>query len=138
MTNVCTTVLGCATAVKINSVSSCIFCNSLSYFIINGTTCVCRTGYKLINSLTCVTICGDSLILGSEQCDDGNTDSGDGCSSICMLESNYDCQITAKGYQCIFKANFTVSLQYIWRDTTSNSATYYFSISPQTPNFNKQ
>lgn len=31
--------------------------------------------------------CGDGIVDGSEQCDDGNTTSGDGCSSTCQLES---------------------------------------------------
>ena len=32
--------------------------------------------------------CGDNHIQGDEQCDDGNTTSGDGCSSTCQNESN--------------------------------------------------
>ena len=30
--------------------------------------------------------CGDRIIYGTEACDDGNTSSGDGCSSTCVLE----------------------------------------------------
>ena len=30
--------------------------------------------------------CGDGVIHAPEQCDDGNTDDGDGCSSICRIE----------------------------------------------------
>ena len=36
-------------------------------------------------------ICGDGLNLGSLECDDGNTNDGDGCSSTCKLESGYEC-----------------------------------------------
>jgi len=32
-------------------------------------------------------MCGDGVVDGSEQCDDGNTTSGDGCSATCQLES---------------------------------------------------
>jgi cysteine-rich repeat protein len=32
------------------------------------------------------TVCGNGEVEGSEECDDGNTDSGDGCSSICTNE----------------------------------------------------
>lgn len=32
-------------------------------------------------------LCGDSRLTGSEQCEDGNTTSGDGCSSACTLEA---------------------------------------------------
>lgn len=30
--------------------------------------------------------CGDAVIVGTEECDDGNNISGDGCSSVCSLE----------------------------------------------------
>jgi fibro-slime domain-containing protein len=35
--------------------------------------------------------CGDGIIERNEQCDDGNTVSGDGCSRICQIENNYVC-----------------------------------------------
>ena len=35
--------------------------------------------------------CGNGVLDGTEQCDDGNVESGDGCSKICQVESNYDC-----------------------------------------------
>jgi cysteine-rich repeat protein len=31
-------------------------------------------------------VCGDGVLGGSEQCDDGDTDNGDGCSSTCAFE----------------------------------------------------
>ena len=34
-----------------------------------------------------VNVCGDGIIYGTEQCDDGNTASGDGCSATCQSES---------------------------------------------------
>lgn len=37
--------------------------------------------------LTFATVCGDGVKEGSESCDDGNTTGGDGCASICKLES---------------------------------------------------
>ena len=36
--------------------------------------------------------CGDGVIERNEDCDDGNTVSGDGCSRICQVESNYECK----------------------------------------------
>lgn len=30
--------------------------------------------------------CGDALLTGDEQCDDGNIWDGDGCSSACLIE----------------------------------------------------
>ena len=35
--------------------------------------------------------CGDGLITHSENCDDGNGDSGDGCSAECKVEEGYYC-----------------------------------------------
>ena len=38
-------------------------------------------------SVSAFAICGDGIVAGNEQCDDGNTENGDGCSSMCLLES---------------------------------------------------
>jgi cysteine-rich repeat protein len=38
----------------------------------------------------CVYVCGDGDELGAEECDDGNTDSGDGCDENCRLEEPND------------------------------------------------
>lgn len=43
---------------------------------------------------TCYPTCGNGLVNGTEACDDGNLISGDGCSSICVLETNYSCSVT--------------------------------------------
>jgi len=32
------------------------------------------------------TTCGDALVRGAEECDDGNTEDGDGCSATCAME----------------------------------------------------
>jgi fibro-slime domain-containing protein len=37
--------------------------------------------------------CGNGILDGTEQCDDGNTASSDGCSKICQMENNYDCRV---------------------------------------------
>jgi fibro-slime domain-containing protein len=37
--------------------------------------------------------CGNGKIDGSEACDDGNTKSGDGCSSTCTIETGYACPL---------------------------------------------
>src|SRR5512133_489402 len=36
-------------------------------------------------------ICGDGKVIAPESCDDGNLESGDGCSSACMIESGAEC-----------------------------------------------
>ena len=40
---------------------------------------------------TCVFLCGNSILDTGEQCDDGNTANGDGCSSTCQIEATYQC-----------------------------------------------
>ncbi|MBI4095257.1 MAG: DUF4215 domain-containing protein, partial [DPANN group archaeon] len=42
---------------------------------------VCRVGKCTTN------LCGDGIVYGKEQCDDGNTQSGDGCSRRCTIEA---------------------------------------------------
>ena len=36
-------------------------------------------------------MCGDSFLEIGEECDDGNSVSGDGCSNICYVETGYQC-----------------------------------------------
>ncbi|HLD08205.1 MAG TPA: DUF4215 domain-containing protein [Candidatus Peribacterales bacterium] len=36
-------------------------------------------------------ICGDSMVTGSEACDDGNTAATDGCGADCMIETGFEC-----------------------------------------------
>ncbi len=47
-------------------------------------------------------VCGDGVIEGSEECDDGNTTSGDGCSAICTVEPWYTCPTAGK--PCVYTA----------------------------------
>jgi cysteine-rich repeat protein len=46
----------------------------------------------------CVPLCGDCVITGSENCDDANAMSGDGCSSTCLTEPGASCP--AAGQPC--------------------------------------
>ncbi|MEO6602837.1 MAG: SUMF1/EgtB/PvdO family nonheme iron enzyme, partial [Polyangiaceae bacterium] len=38
-----------------------------------------------------VALCGNGVLDGSERCDDGNPDSGDGCSATCKVETAWGC-----------------------------------------------
>mmetsp|Transcript_14182 Transcript_14182/g.33441 ORF Transcript_14182/g.33441 Transcript_14182/m.33441 type:complete len:622 (-) Transcript_14182:216-2081(-) len=40
----------------------------------------------------CVSICGDSRKSTEEECDDGNTDAGDGCDQECKVEAGHVCK----------------------------------------------
>ena len=41
-------------------------------------------------------VCGDGIIGGEEQCDDGNTADEDGCSSVCAVEDGWKCEEAGK------------------------------------------
>lgn len=53
-----------------------------------------------MNSFPCPPTIGDSLIVGNEQCDDGNQDSNDGCSSTGMIETNGHCDNSVLPSRC--------------------------------------
>ncbi|CAD8214267.1 unnamed protein product [Paramecium octaurelia] len=50
----------------------------------------CQTGYKKIDQ-QCILDCGDGLIIGNEECDDGNSLKNDGCTN-CIIDQGYKCQ----------------------------------------------
>lgn len=39
----------------------------------------------------CRPVCGDGRVVGAEQCDDGENESGDGCSEKCTIEKQWSC-----------------------------------------------
>jgi cysteine-rich repeat protein len=47
-----------------------------------------------------VPLCGDGIVAGDEQCDDGNTTSCDGCSQDCLLESGCGDGVLCGAEQC--------------------------------------
>ena len=49
----------------------------------------CLAGATYVqNAVVCpASVCGNGMVEAGEQCDDGNTTDGDGCSSTCMIES---------------------------------------------------
>ena len=81
--------------------SSCSGCNSeLQKVLDQDDSCqICsKIGSGLIfndESLDCLDICGDGLLYNSTECDDGNTDNGDGCDSNCLVEDEYLCTYAA-------------------------------------------
>jgi cysteine-rich repeat protein len=58
-------------------------------------TCTqCAAGYiqdDASNPENCVTDCGDGLRVGTEVCDDNDTNDSDGCSSTCTVEAGWVC-----------------------------------------------
>jgi cysteine-rich repeat protein len=61
--------------------------------------------------IECNSTCGDGLRAGREECDDGNTESGDGCSSNCVFEDVVRYSVPANAtWECaMISANTTSS-----------------------------
>merc|ERR1712093_146611 len=57
--------------------------------------CTVETGFECEKNSddkdVCTPKCGDGKKLGNEECDDGNTTDGDGCSSSCEVEDGKAC-----------------------------------------------
>lgn len=90
--------------------SSCTDCYTEFGYYLQGSTCMdCRNtaGYdggqgksnvvtsgltpeQAVNAV-CKEICGDGRVLGQLQCDDGNVNNDDGCSSSCEVEHGWEC-----------------------------------------------
>jgi cysteine-rich repeat protein len=49
-------------------------------------------------------VCGDGIVDGTEQCDDGNTMNGDGCSSTCHIENGFLCSGMPSHCTCTMNA----------------------------------
>lgn len=69
-------------------------CGCPPSYLLVGSTCVdCMTsctcsGYGWENGIvggTCSPVCGDAVVISPEQCDDGNTNDGDGCNNLCQI-----------------------------------------------------
>jgi len=69
----------------------------------------------------CTSSCGDGLIIGAEQCDDGNGITGDGCSASCQTEAGYTCMQAppCAGTTC------TLDLPIVFRDFNVSHPDFY-------------
>jgi cysteine-rich repeat protein len=99
----------------VNTGNGCLNCQIQTGWICpdNGTQSVCSRMLFLLfssysyflslffrwfhTSFSLLAICGDGLVLGSEQCDDGRRPpvSGDGCSQTCQNETGWTCPYDA-------------------------------------------
>ena len=61
--------------------------------------CTYVPGYGITKSGACSELCGDGLLLDL-QCDDGNTDDGDGCSQNCIIEEGWHCEANNSASVC--------------------------------------
>lgn len=96
------------------------------------TTCVCTEGYALQSDHTCQTVCGDGIFMAvNEECDDGNNNNNDGCSSICKPETDWSCsnQNFLKS-TCGFQGSMSVVFQNVTKNPNANQITLTFSVGP--------
>ena len=93
---VCTS---CAIGYKVNTTSN--LCIVQPCTVLNCDTCVgaltavcesCYSGFSVGTAgATCDKYCGNAAMDATENCDDGNQVSGDGCSSTCTVETGFSC-----------------------------------------------
>lgn len=57
-----------------------------------GGTLACLSDCSGFDTSDCEGFCGDGIVNGDEECDDGNTEPGDGCSSECTIEPGWECE----------------------------------------------
>eukprot|EP01017_Pseudomicrothorax_dubius_P037467 TRINITY_DN5493_c0_g1_i2.p1 TRINITY_DN5493_c0_g1~~TRINITY_DN5493_c0_g1_i2.p1 ORF type:complete len:734 (-),score=112.08 TRINITY_DN5493_c0_g1_i2:30-2231(-) len=90
--------------------SKCTSCRNGAYLY--GGVCVeCNgSGLYFVEGI-CSARCGDGIVAGNETCDDNNTLSGDGCSSLCLVEEKYACaELSANISICTNKTELSFSL----------------------------
>lgn len=92
---------------------NCLTCSTATFrtlTLMSSSTsrCDCTTGYKDNNAKVCSEICGDG-IARTDACDDGNSLSGDGCSSSCAIEANFTCIMNGSNFSsCYYIGNVTL------------------------------
>lgn len=70
----------------------------------------------------CFARCGDGLVLPPEECDDGNTQNGDGCDSACKVETVPGSSPPQPAWTCVQAApGALLTLPVIWRDFSPRS-----------------
>ena len=60
----------------------------------------CIHGYEMSKHMLCVPVIGDSEVVSGEECDDGNSVGGDGCSATGQLEPGYVCTTSPCSHVC--------------------------------------
>ncbi len=86
------TPITCDAGFFFDSNRGCVACPAGCKTCTSATSCTAcsQTGFQVVSGL-CQTVCGDGLIGGTEQCDDNNKLSNDGCSATCTIENLWTC-----------------------------------------------
>ncbi len=101
-------------------------CNTCSVKSTNCTSCFIDR--SLMNSTCILKKCGNLIKEDMEECDDGNAVSGDGCSSLCIIENTYYCNISFYEFSVCGKcaSNCSTCSNYEVIDCTSCLNASYF------------
>lgn len=104
--------------------------------MVNG-SCACKEDY-IFNGSACIDFCGDGKVINDE-CDDGNAESGDGCSSTCTIEKNFGCYGgTLSPSTCVYqKFDITLSVAKITKTDLLNQGIFVLSVKPKIGTFSK-
>jgi cysteine-rich repeat protein len=136
--------LACSSTQYVQSTLGCVECvptfpNSLKCLSTGPLTC--RSGYILSNNSCqscnqvtgytydsttgkCKDFCGDGIII-TDLCDDGNNFNGDGCSSVCTIESSWTCPNNL----CALKGSPSLTLVSLTNNPTTHSLTLIIKLS---------
>ena len=97
--------------------------------VAGGVSCgVCAAGYYVSSNVCELSVCGDGWIDPSEQCDDGNFISGDGCFN-CLVEGGYQCFLEPS--VCLYISAFSIKFSSLVVSTSvCNEFTINFLINP--------
>lgn len=94
-----------------------------------GTVNTYITPAPAATSYQCFAHCGDGLVLPPEECDDGNTQAGDGCDTACKVET-VPGKPTTPAWTCVqAPPGALLTLPVVWRDFSPRSHPQ-FSITP--------
>jgi cysteine-rich repeat protein len=70
----------------------CAACSANCLQCFGAAECIeCDAGYTLSQGMCLPPMCGNGVLEGTEMCDDGDLDNGDGCSDQCMVEAGFYC-----------------------------------------------
>jgi cysteine-rich repeat protein len=107
---------------------TCLACDATSYFNQTGSNCSCFLG-MIYRGGKCFDDCGDGIVV-ILPCDDGNTVSGDGCSSVCQIETNYSCRNLSPTSPSECSYNQPLSINSLKKDMFSNTLTVQLKVVP--------
>jgi len=96
---------GASCTINCTTISLCLTCQ-MNLTLLNCITC--QSGYHS-NFTHCKPQCGDGVYTPDETCEDGNSANSDGCSSLCVFESGFYCNVSAVNFSTCASCPSTIS-----------------------------